>query len=84
MNTIQYTIRGVAPDFDRRLRARARKSSASLNTCLLELLRLGMGEPSSDTPFDNGLSAFAGTWVEDVDTDHALAEQRSIDDELWR
>ena len=84
MEMIQYTIRGVSPDFDRRLRDRARKSSASLNACLLEVLRLGMGESPAGVPFDNGLAAFAGTWVEDAATDRALAEQRTIDKELWQ
>lgn len=84
MKTIQYTIRGIAPDFDRRLRSRARESSSSLNACLLEILHLGMGEPSSGQPFDNGLSAFAGTWAEDPETDRALDDQRTIDEELWQ
>lgn len=84
MTTIQYTIRGVTPDFDRRLRARARESSESLNACLLEVLRLGMGAPSATAPFDNGLASFAGTWVDDPATDRSLADQRTIDEELWR
>ena len=84
MKTLQYTIRGISPDFDRRLRRRARESSSSLNTCLLEVLRLGMGEPSASQPFDNGLAVFAGTWADDPATDQALAEQRSIDEELWK
>ena len=84
MKTLQYTIRGIPPDFDRRLRARARESSTSLNTCLLEVLRLGMGDSSESAPFDNGLAAFAGTWVEDPATNRALAAQRTIDEELWK
>ena len=84
METIQYTIRGVSPDFDRRLRARARESAVSLNACLLEVLRLGMGDPTASAPFDNGLGSFAGSWADDPATDRVLAEQRTIDEELWR
>jgi hypothetical protein len=83
MKSIQYTIRGIAPDFDRRLRSRARESSGSFNAFLLQLLHLGMGE-SADKPFDNGLGAFAGTWVDDPETDRALEAQRGIDGDLWK
>lgn len=83
MKAIQYTIRGVAPEFDRRLRRRARESAGSFNAFLLQLLHLGMGE-SSEKPFDNGLSSFSGSWVEDPETDRALDEQRRIDAELWQ
>lgn len=85
MKAIQYTIRGVAPEFDRRLRRRARESEGSFNAFLLQLLHQGMGESESPGhPFDNGLSAFSGTWVEDPETDRALDDQRRIDGELWQ
>ena len=44
---------------------------------MLQLVHLGMGE-SADKPFDNGLGAFAGTWVDDPETDRALDDQRPI------
>jgi hypothetical protein len=44
-----------------------------------------MGESESPGhPFDNGLSAFSGTWVEDLETDRAIDDQRRIDGELWQ
>lgn len=85
MNAIQYTVRGVDPTFDRLLRARARESATSFNAFLLKMLRLGAGETAdASKPFDNGLSAFAGTWVGDKGTDAALAEMRTVDEDLWK
>ena len=85
MNAIQYTVRGVDPSFDRLLRARARESATSFNAFLLKMLRLGAGETAdADNPFDNGLSAFAGTWVGGPETDAALAEMRTVDEDLWK
>ncbi len=85
MNAIQYTVRGVDPSFDRLLRARAREAATSFNAFLLKMLRLGAGETAdADKPFDNGLSAFAGTWVGGQETDAALAEMRTIDEDLWK
>ena len=84
MNAIQYTVRGIDPDFDRLLRARARESAVSFNAFLLRMLRLGAGESVEEKPFDNGLGAFAGTWVGGEDTDAALSEMRTIDKDLWK
>ena len=83
MKSIQYTIRGIDADFDCRLRSRARESSGSFNAFLLQLLHLGMGE-TEGKHFDNGLSVFAGTWVEDPETENAWAAQREIDGDLWK
>ena len=85
MNAIQYTVRGVDPSFDQLLRARAREAATSFNAFLLKMLRLGAGETAdASQPFDNGLSAFAGTWVGDKGTDAALAEMRTVDEDLWK
>ena len=85
MKVIQYTVRGVDPSSDQLLRARAREAATSFNAFLLKMLRLGAGETAdASKPFDNGLSAFAGTWVGDQGTDAALAEMRTVDEDLWK
>lgn len=84
MNAIQYTVRGIDPDFDRLLHTRARETAISFNAFLLRMLHLGAGESVEEKPFDNGLGAFAGTWVENEDSDAALAEMRTIDKDLWK
>ena len=84
MNAIQYTVRGIDPEFDSLLRNRARKSGVSFNAFLLRMLRLGAGESVEEKPFDNGLGAFAGTWVGGEDTDAALSEMRTIDKDHWK
>ena len=80
MNAIQYTVRGIDPDFDRRLRTRAQEMATSFNAFLLKMLRLGAGEVTDDKPFDNGLGVLAGTWVGGEEADAALAEMRTIDE----
>lgn len=80
---MQYTLRNVPEHLDRLLRERAREEGKSLNQMMLELLghALGLAE---EAPPRRDLSDVAGTWVEDPETDQALAEQRRVDEELWR
>jgi len=35
-------------------------------------------------PARRDVGSLAGSWVEDPAVDEALAEQRTIDDEMWR
>jgi hypothetical protein len=78
----QYTIRSVPVDVDRLLRDRARRERKSLNQVALEALRRGLG---ADVPLEHhDLDRYAGTWIEDPETDRALEEQRAVDGDLWR
>ncbi len=78
--SVQYTIRNIPPAVDAALRRRARSRGKSLNQIALEELSKAAGE---DRVFDD-LDFLAGSWVADAETDKALAEQRSIDAEMWR
>ena len=79
---VQYTVRDVPIDVDRRLRAAARRSGKSLNRTVLGLLCKEAGV--SETALYADLDGFFGSWVHDAEIDRALAEQRTIDPELWK
>lgn len=78
---LQYTVRDIPVEVDRRLRAAARREGKSLNRTVLALLckEAGVAEASHAD-----LDAFFGSWVADAEVDRALAEQRTIDPELWK
>jgi hypothetical protein len=79
---MQYTIRNIWPDLDRALKARAKKTGKSVNQLALEALVQSVGQPVKR----RSLRDMPGAWSkkEASDFDRHLAEQRSIDDELWR
>jgi hypothetical protein len=80
---MQYTLRNVPDSVDVLLRKRAQEEGKSLNEVALEALLRGLG--LSATPIkQRDLSDVAGSWHADKVTDEALADQRSIDPELWR
>jgi hypothetical protein len=80
---IQYTLRNVPPALDRALRRRAKKLSKSLNEVALEALGRGAGvEHQADDQHD--LDFLFGSWVDDLEVEAALADQRKIDTDLWR
>ncbi len=78
---VQYTLRNVPKSVDRAIRAAAKRQGRSLNEVAIEALLRGLG--LDDAP-RRDLSALAGSWVEDPETDRVLAEQRQIDPELWK
>jgi hypothetical protein len=79
----QYTIRNVPPEIDRALRKRARRLGKSLNEVALRALAMAVGVEMQPQRHDD-LEAFFGSWVEDKEVDRALAEQRSIDEKMWK
>ena len=81
-NPIQYTIRNIPVEVDRRLRDSARHLNRSLNQALLDLLSRAAG--ASETTTYRDLDSFFGSWTADPQVDQALAEQRTIDKKLWR
>jgi hypothetical protein len=80
---MQYTLRNVPPHLDRALRRRAREQQKSLNEVALDALLAGAGLAAKRVR-RRDLRDLVGSWVEDPETEAALAEQRRIDPELWR
>ncbi|HUF46703.1 MAG TPA: hypothetical protein VMM93_02745 [Vicinamibacterales bacterium] len=77
----QLTIRGVSDELSRRLATASRERQRSMNTTVLELLEQALGVDGRRTR----LRRYA-TWTrEEVEAfDRAIADQRVIDDDLWR
>jgi plasmid stability protein len=80
---MQYTLRNIPSDLDEALRERARREQRSLNEVAIEALRIALG--LSGAPVKRrDLGDVVGTWVEDPQVEAALAEQRRIDEDLWK
>jgi plasmid stability protein len=80
---MQYTIRGVPETVDAALRERARAAGKSLNEVAIEALAEGVGVAGAPTKRRN-FEHIAGTWKEDKAFDEAIADQRRIDEDLWK
>lgn len=85
----QLTIRGVDDRLRHALETEARARGLSLNRCVVVLLRQAAGMSSERERRDvvyHDLDALAGTWTsaEATEFDRLIAEQRTIDPELWR
>lgn len=79
---MQYTVRDIPVEVDRRLRDDSRRRQRSLNQTLVEILSRAAGAAETTTYHD--LDSFFGSWTADAGVDEALADQRKIDGELWR
>ena len=77
---MQYTIRSIPRDLDDALRRRALAEGRSLNALVTDALRAA--EDLGEQPHRD-LSWLAGTWDAEGEVDSSLADQRSIDPELW-
>lgn len=87
--TSQLTIRGVDDRLRRALEIEAKARGLSLNRCVVSLLRQAAGVDLDRERRDvvyHDLDALAGTWTsaEADEFDRLIAEQRTIDPELWR
>jgi hypothetical protein len=78
---IQYTVRGIPPEVDAALRRRARQRGVSLNQLLVEELATAGGARPQRR---RRLSDLPGRWQNDLKFDRIMAEQRVIDEELWK
>jgi plasmid stability protein len=78
------TIRNVPRRLAAALERERRRSGASLNRTVLDLLSRGLGV--EDTPRRNGLAGLAGSWTEEEHQafEAAVAPFGVIDDEVWR
>jgi plasmid stability protein len=86
MNPI--TLRNVPAEVARAIRRRARRRGLSLNRAVIELLGEALGlmrRPGHATVYTD-LDPLMGTWTKrEADAfDRSLAEQRTIDPELWK
>ena len=80
---MQYMLRNIPASVDALLRKRAREEGKSLNEVAIDALVRGLGlEETSVKRRD--LSDIAGSWRADKATNAALAEQRSVDRDLWK
>jgi hypothetical protein len=77
----QLTIRGVSDELGRRLARLSRERGQSMNTTALQILEAAVGVDQRR----RRLARYA-TWsaADRAEFDQALADQRVIDDDLWR
>lgn len=80
---MQYTIRNVPDYLDNVLRDAAREQHKSLNEVMVEALARGAGVADRRVR-QRDLSDIVGTWQEDPVFDSAVADQRRIDEDMWR
>jgi len=80
---MQYTIRNVPDILDEALRRAAREQGKSLNEVAIEALARGTGV-TGENHRQRDLADIAGTWRKDAAFDSALAEQDTIDEEIWQ
>lgn len=77
------TVRNVPRRLAAALERERRRSGASQNRTVLELLSRGLGV--EDAPRRNGLASLAGSWTEEEqhEFDAAVAQFETIDEEVW-
>jgi plasmid stability protein len=80
---MQYTIRNIPDYLDSALRAAAREQGKSLNEIAVQALVRGAGLDGQRIR-RRDLSDMVGTWEEDRAFDEAIAEQDTIDAEMWK
>jgi len=80
---MQYTIRRIPKAVDNAVRERARVTGKSLNEAAVDALADGAGVKGVPRK-RRDLSDIAGTWKADKTFDSVLAEQDSVDKDLWR
>lgn len=83
MSQIQYTIRSVPPQLDKRLRQLAKLKGTSLNKIVLETLE-ERTDPKTAGKLNHNLDRLAGTWVEDPEFDATIDQFEQIDWEKWQ
>ena len=81
---IQYTVRDVPPNVDRRLRDKAKRAGKSLNALLREALVREAGLEGGEEVVHHDVDHLAGLWMDDPEFDAAVEAQHTIDEDLWR
>lgn len=82
------TLKNIPLYLEEVIRCRAKRTGASLDRTVLQMLEEAVEPPTKTTERDsrNDLDDLAGTWTpeEAAAFDAVLAEQRQIDPDLWR
>jgi hypothetical protein len=83
------TLRDLPPELKRAVEERAEREGLSLNRTVIRMLQeaTGLGPSGKrEVVRHHDLDHLAGTWTkEEADEfDRALAEQRQIDEEMWK
>lgn len=81
------TLRNLSPELAAKLRQKSQQTGMSLAKTVMTLLeeRLGIGPARQRKDADDELEALAGSWSRDQadDFDRTLAQQRTVDPDLW-
>ena len=83
MKNIQYTIRGIPEDLDKKLRRRAKKHKQSFNTALVQALKQGVNGTEKPAKATNDLDWFYGSGGIGEAEQQAYDEQRTVDKTAW-
>ena len=82
------TLRNLPPRVERRIRQLAAREGLSLNKAVLRLLEEAVGGGTREVAAveHDDLDHLAGSWSEKEaeQFEASLAEQRQVDDEVWR
>jgi plasmid stability protein len=84
MGNIQYTIRNIPEDLDKRLRLRSQKSGQTFNTTLIQALRSAMTPHKLAGPAPSDIDWFYGSGGLGEEELKAFAEQRVVDKKAWK
>ena len=83
-----FTIRGISPELDTRLKAAAKGQSMSVNQWILKLLResVGLEKEIRYTREYHDLDELFGSWSEEEyeEFEQSQAEFQKIDGEMWK
>lgn len=79
------TLRNIPPKLQEVIRRRAGADGLSLNKTVLRMLEEAAGQRQAERHLHHDLDHLAGTWTEEEAAafEAALAEQRTVDPELW-
>ncbi len=80
------TIRNVNPSLADALEAEKRRLGTSMNNTVLQLLRESLNVDKESGRRTNGLEKLAGGWTEEdfQEFERNTADQRIVDDEMWK
>ena len=83
----QITVRGIAPEVEKEIRALSKKTGKSLNHVILDIIYKNSGLTDKDkrTPA-NSLRKLAGGWSEDDAQEflNSIKPCRQVDEEMWK
>jgi hypothetical protein len=77
MEGMQYTIRGILPWMDERLRAKTKREGKTFNAVPVEILMHDLS-PNNPEPEFHNMDDLIGSWVHGPDMDEALASMDAV------